>query len=61
MLAAHGGVLIGQIFQSARDIVQFVETAQRMMSRRHVELSDRARRHLESMHAGRWTVPHSET
>jgi hypothetical protein len=27
-LAAHGGVLIGQVFQSARDIVQFVEAAQ---------------------------------
>jgi UDP-N-acetylglucosamine diphosphorylase/glucosamine-1-phosphate N-acetyltransferase len=36
---------------------KFVETAQRMMSRRHVELSDRGRRHLARMHAGRWTVP----
>jgi UDP-N-acetylglucosamine diphosphorylase/glucosamine-1-phosphate N-acetyltransferase len=36
---------------------KFVETAQRMMSRRHVELTERARRHLEAMHAGRWTVP----
>lgn len=36
---------------------KFVETAQRMMSRRHVELTERARRHLEVMHAGRWTVP----
>jgi UDP-N-acetylglucosamine diphosphorylase/glucosamine-1-phosphate N-acetyltransferase len=36
---------------------KFVETAQRMMSRRHVELTDRGRRHLATMHAGRWTVP----
>ncbi|HVE34266.1 MAG TPA: putative sugar nucleotidyl transferase [Gemmatimonadaceae bacterium] len=35
---------------------KFVETAQRMMSRRHVELTERARRHLEAMHAGRWKV-----
>jgi UDP-N-acetylglucosamine diphosphorylase/glucosamine-1-phosphate N-acetyltransferase len=35
---------------------KFVETAQRMMSRRHVELTERARRHLETMHAGRWKV-----
>jgi UDP-N-acetylglucosamine diphosphorylase/glucosamine-1-phosphate N-acetyltransferase len=35
---------------------KFVETAARMMARRHVELSDRARRHLMSVHAGRWTA-----
>lgn len=35
---------------------KFVETAARMMSRRHVELTDRARRHLASAHAGRWTA-----
>ena len=35
---------------------KFVETAARMMSRRHVELSDRARRHLTAVHAARWTV-----
>ena len=35
---------------------KFVEAVARAMSRRHVELTDRARRHLESMHAGRWTV-----
>jgi UDP-N-acetylglucosamine diphosphorylase/glucosamine-1-phosphate N-acetyltransferase len=35
---------------------KFVETAQRMMSRRHVELTERARRHLETMHAGRWKL-----
>ena len=27
-----------------------------MMSRRHVELTDRAGRHLAAIHAGRWTV-----
>jgi hypothetical protein len=27
-----------------------------MMSRRHVELSDRARRHLMAVHEGRWTI-----
>jgi len=35
---------------------KFVETAARMMARRHVELTDRARRHLTSVHAGRWTI-----
>jgi UDP-N-acetylglucosamine diphosphorylase/glucosamine-1-phosphate N-acetyltransferase len=35
---------------------KFVETAARMMTRRHVELTERARRHLASAHAGRWTV-----
>src|SRR6185312_8563997 len=35
---------------------KFVETAARMMARRHVELSDRARRHLMRVHAGRWTA-----
>ncbi len=35
---------------------KFIETAARMMSRRHVELSDRARRHLMAVHEGRWTI-----
>ena len=35
---------------------KFLETAERMMSRRHVELSDRARRHLMAVHEGRWTI-----
>ncbi|HEX4682817.1 MAG TPA: putative sugar nucleotidyl transferase [Gemmatimonadaceae bacterium] len=35
---------------------KFVETAARAMARRHVELSDRARRHLTNVHAGRWTA-----
>jgi UDP-N-acetylglucosamine diphosphorylase / glucose-1-phosphate thymidylyltransferase / UDP-N-acetylgalactosamine diphosphorylase / glucosamine-1-phosphate N-acetyltransferase / galactosamine-1-phosphate N-acetyltransferase len=35
---------------------KFVETAARVMSRRHIELSDRARRHLMAAHEGRWTV-----
>ncbi|HVX39061.1 MAG TPA: putative sugar nucleotidyl transferase [Gemmatimonadaceae bacterium] len=40
---------------------KFVETAARMMSRRHVELTERARRHLTSVHAGRWTVEQDDT
>lgn len=40
---------------------KFVETAARMMARRHVELSDRARRHLMSVHAGHWTTETTET
>jgi UDP-N-acetylglucosamine diphosphorylase/glucosamine-1-phosphate N-acetyltransferase len=35
---------------------KFLETAARMMARREVELTDRARRHLAAVHAGRWTV-----
>ena len=35
---------------------KFLETAARMMSRRHVELTERARRHLAGVHASRWTV-----
>jgi UDP-N-acetylglucosamine diphosphorylase / glucose-1-phosphate thymidylyltransferase / UDP-N-acetylgalactosamine diphosphorylase / glucosamine-1-phosphate N-acetyltransferase / galactosamine-1-phosphate N-acetyltransferase len=35
---------------------KFIETAARMMSRRHIELSERDRRHLAAVHAGRWTV-----
>jgi UDP-N-acetylglucosamine diphosphorylase/glucosamine-1-phosphate N-acetyltransferase len=35
---------------------KFVETATRAMARRHVELSDRAHRHLAAIHAARWTV-----
>lgn len=40
---------------------KFVEAAARGMARRHVELTDEARRHLESMHAGRWTVEPEKT
>lgn len=40
---------------------KFVETAERMMARRHVELTDRARRHLTSVHAERWTAPTEAT
>jgi UDP-N-acetylglucosamine diphosphorylase/glucosamine-1-phosphate N-acetyltransferase len=39
---------------------KFLEAAARMMSRRHVELSDRARRHFEMVHASRWTVEMNE-
>ncbi|MEP6494773.1 MAG: putative sugar nucleotidyl transferase [bacterium] len=39
---------------------KFIETAERMMARRHVQLSDRARRHLLSAHTARWTLERSE-
>lgn len=35
---------------------KFLETAQRVMARRHVELSMRMRRHLRSVHERRWTI-----
>jgi hypothetical protein len=31
-----------------------------MMSRRHVELTDRGRRHLVAVHSRRWTVEASD-
>jgi hypothetical protein len=40
---------------------KFLETAARMMSRRHVELTDPARRHLTSVHAGRWSAESNES
>ena len=40
---------------------KFVETAARMMSRRHVELTENARRHLAAAHAGRWTVDNKKS
>jgi len=36
-------------------VEKFIETAARMMSRRHVELSERARRHISGMYEARWT------
>jgi hypothetical protein len=39
---------------------KFIETAGRMMSRRHVSLSDRARRHWSTVHANRWALPISD-
>lgn len=36
------------------ELAKFLETAQRMMSRRHIELSDDARTHLTAVHASRW-------
>jgi UDP-N-acetylglucosamine diphosphorylase/glucosamine-1-phosphate N-acetyltransferase len=42
------------LYQSAK----FLETAARMMSRRNIELTERARRHLVGVHARRWTVKH---
>lgn len=35
---------------------KFLDVAERAMSRRHVPLSDRARRQLSAAHAARWTV-----
>jgi len=40
---------------------KFSETAARAMARRHVELSERGRRHIAAMHASRWTVDQDET
>jgi UDP-N-acetylglucosamine diphosphorylase/glucosamine-1-phosphate N-acetyltransferase len=40
---------------------KFLETATRMMARRHVEMSERARRHLTAVHVGRWTVGSRES
>lgn len=40
---------------------KFVETASRMMTRRHVNLSDRCRGHLLSVHAERWTAETDES
>ena len=42
-------------------IDKFLEAAERMMSRRHVELTARARRHLTSVFSGRWTAETDET
>ncbi len=35
---------------------KFLVAAERMMSRRHVEMSDRLRRHLTEVHTTRWTA-----
>jgi len=40
---------------------KFVETAARMMARRHVDLGDRGRRHLTRVHTERWIVETDET
>jgi UDP-N-acetylglucosamine diphosphorylase/glucosamine-1-phosphate N-acetyltransferase len=37
-------------------IDKFIETAERMMARRHVSLSDRARRHWSAVHVNRWSL-----
>jgi UDP-N-acetylglucosamine diphosphorylase/glucosamine-1-phosphate N-acetyltransferase len=49
---AWGGAAPYSVYRADK----FVETASRMMARRHVELSERARRHLMAAHEGRWTV-----
>jgi hypothetical protein len=38
------------------DLDRFLGVAERVMSRRHVALSDRARRWLTAAHAARWQV-----
>lgn len=38
------------------DITRFLEVAARVMARRHVELSDKARRQLAEAHKQRWSV-----
>ena len=35
---------------------KFIETTARVMSRRHVELTERGRRHLTAVHTARWIV-----
>jgi UDP-N-acetylglucosamine diphosphorylase/glucosamine-1-phosphate N-acetyltransferase len=35
---------------------KFIETAERVMGRRHMSLSDRAQRHFEAIHSGRWSA-----
>ena len=41
---------------SVYDVDKFLEVAERVMSRRHVALSERARRWLTAAHAARWQV-----
>lgn len=41
-------------------IDKFIETASRMMARRHVELSERDRRHLAQVHTNRWALETDE-
>ncbi len=38
------------------DVDRFVETAERVMARRHVALDDSMRQHLRGVHARRWTA-----
>jgi UDP-N-acetylglucosamine diphosphorylase/glucosamine-1-phosphate N-acetyltransferase len=38
------------------DLGKFVETAERMMKRRDVAMSDRMREHWQAVHAGRWSA-----
>ncbi|HEY4219638.1 MAG TPA: putative sugar nucleotidyl transferase [Gemmatimonadaceae bacterium] len=40
---------------------KFLEAASRMMARRQVTLTDRARRHLSAVHAERWSVEIAES
>ncbi|MFL5638476.1 MAG: putative sugar nucleotidyl transferase [Gemmatimonadaceae bacterium] len=38
------------------DVAKFLTVAERVMARRHVELGDKARRHLAEAHKRRWSV-----
>jgi UDP-N-acetylglucosamine diphosphorylase / glucose-1-phosphate thymidylyltransferase / UDP-N-acetylgalactosamine diphosphorylase / glucosamine-1-phosphate N-acetyltransferase / galactosamine-1-phosphate N-acetyltransferase len=38
------------------DVARFLAVAERVMSRRHVELGDKARKHLAEAHKRRWSV-----
>lgn len=40
---------------------KFLESAARMMNRRHVEMSDRTRRQLQAIHEQRWTIDEEMT
>lgn len=40
---------------------KFLDTAERVMKRRHVELTERGRRHLQSVHEHRWTIDEEMT
>jgi len=38
------------------DLTKFLAVAERVMARRHVELSEKARKHLTEVHKRRWSV-----
>jgi UDP-N-acetylglucosamine diphosphorylase/glucosamine-1-phosphate N-acetyltransferase len=38
------------------DVAKFIGVAERVMSRRHVELGDKARKHLMEVHMKRWSI-----
>ena len=42
-------------------IDKFIETAERMMGRRHMPLTERARRHFAAVHTSRWSADGGQT